>query len=414
MPRLRLEEPPQRGKTTGAPLRFKERKKVERRTRGPPPPPPWAARAARSKRVLQTDSGRKRSTFLSPDEQASMLMQYAALPTDKRQRSAPLKKLCRQYNVSESLPRRHAGILKKSKKLPTRKGKAGRPKAVTPECEQQLIAVLKEHAYDLTFRQIEELTGISATTAWRHMKTTPGWRVTSKSCKPYLTDDNVQARLKWARSNRTNRWKHHVDVDEKWFYVYSHSGKLKLPPGTEKPRTPMKSKRFIGKIMCLIAIGRPSPGNCGLIGCWRVTEPHIYKRRTEYRGVVYNAGDSRRVDANMDSAKWLEMIKNDVLPAIASKAPDTKFIQWDNATPHTAENAKEVANLLLQYGLTRVVQCPNSPDTNALDLGFNKSLDSRLPRVRSYDLDEFERQIVAAFGLSRGHGPQAGVQSGKK
>ena len=42
-------------------------------------------------------------------------------------------------------------------------------------------------------------------------------------------------------------------------------------------------------------------------------------------------------------------------------------------------------------------QCAQSPCTNTLDLGFNKSLDSRLPKIRSFDLDAFEQQILDAF-----------------
>ena len=33
-------------------------------------------------------------------------------------------------------------------------------------------------------------------------------------------------------------------------------------------------------------------------------------------------------------------------------------------------------------------QVPNSPATNACDLGFFKSMDSRLPRLRSFNLDK--------------------------
>ena len=32
-----------------------------------------------------------------------------------------------------------------------------------------------------------------------------------------------------------------------------------------------------------------------------------------------------------------------------------------------------------------------------MDLGFNKSLDSRLPKKRSFDLDKFEDQILEAY-----------------
>ena len=34
-----------------------------------------------------------------------------------------------------------------------------------------------------------------------------------------------------------------------------------------------------------------------------------------------------------------------------------------------------------------------SPDTNALDLGGNKSRDSRMPRHVEYDIDAFERRM---------------------
>ena len=35
-----------------------------------------------------------------------------------------------------------------------------------------------------------------------------------------------------------------------------------------------------------------------------------------------------------------------------------------------------------------------SPCSNTLDLGFNTSLDSRLPKKRSFDLDKFEDEIL--------------------
>ena len=38
-----------------------------------------------------------------------------------------------------------------------------------------------------------------------------------------------------------------------------------------------------------------------------------------------------------------------------------------------------------------------SPCSNTLDLGFNKSLDSRLPKKRSFDLDKFEDEILEAY-----------------
>lgn len=42
-------------------------------------------------------------------------------------------------------------------------------------------------------------------------------------------------------------------------------------------------------------------------------------------------------------------------------------------------------------------QEPNSPCTNTNDLGFYNSMDSRLPKRRSFNLDELEKQCVQGF-----------------
>ena len=56
---------------------------------------------------------------------------------------------------------------------------------------------------------------------------------------------------------------------------------------------------------------------------------------------------------------------------------------------------------MVQIGPQIVVKDHDAPraltETNTLDLGFNKSLDSRLPKIRSFDLDAFEQQILDAF-----------------
>ena len=44
-----------------------------------------------------------------------------------------------------------------------------------------------------------------------------------------------------------------------------------------------------------------------------------------------------------------------------------------------------------------VPQEAQSPETNCNDLGFYKSIDSRLPKMRDFDLDKFEEQILDAF-----------------
>ena len=62
----------------------------------------------------------------------------------------------------------------------------GRPVHIKGEVLQQLLDTLEENAYDLTFAQLEEETGIPATTIKDYFKRTKGWTVCSKSCKKYV------------------------------------------------------------------------------------------------------------------------------------------------------------------------------------------------------------------------------------
>ena len=93
-----------------------------------------------------------------------------------------------------------------------------------------------------------------------------------------MTEAHKEARLAWAKENLENEWYDRVDLDEKWFYITFGGGRLKMPAGEERPKTRLKSKRFVGKIMVLTAVtGRRGNFN-GILGSWRVAKPFIYKR----------------------------------------------------------------------------------------------------------------------------------------
>ena len=79
--------------------------------------------------------------------------------------------------------------------------------------------------------------------------------------RPLLTEAHKGARLAWAKETL---------VDEKWFYVTSSGGRLILPAGEERPKTRLKSQRFVGKIMVLTAVTRPRGNFNGILGSWRV------------------------------------------------------------------------------------------------------------------------------------------------
>lgn len=409
MPRLQTGEPRQQGISTGG-LRLHGANSPRKKKQEPPPAPLGANRASRARAAAAEPLiPTVRGGALTKDRQAKLILEYKELPPKKRQGSRGLGTLAKKYGVHIKYAAALTKKLKESNKLADRKGVGGQNLRITPEVEKEMISVLEENAYDLTFVQLEEKTGIPASTACRHMKKMKGWRVSSKSCKPHLTDKHVKARLHFATKNKKNKFKCWVDIDEKWFYVYSHSGKLKLPPGVDKPRTPIKSKRFIGKVMMLIAIARPEPRHSfdGKVACLRITKDFEYSRRTEYprgSGIYYEKGDTRRVDDTMDGDKFAEMLTEEVFPAIREKMAFAKTVtvQWDSAGGHgIASLTNKIKDELPapspnepEIRLADPPQAAQSPDTNTLDLGFNNSLDSRLPKTRSFDLDAFEQQIL--------------------
>ena len=66
------------------------------------------------------------------------------------------------------------------------------------------VTLLYSHAYELTYDQLEELTGIPHTTIWRYCKKHK-FRTVSKGTRPLLDDANKAARLKWARDNESSK-----------------------------------------------------------------------------------------------------------------------------------------------------------------------------------------------------------------
>eukprot|EP00966_Prymnesium_polylepis_P248468 5744968-Prymnesium_polylepis.3 len=207
---------------------------------------------------------------------------------------------------------------------------------------KMLRSILEEHAYELTFRQIKEKTDIPKSTVQRWMKWNK-WRQVAKGTRPYLTDENMQGRLRWAQENKDNDWLDHVDLDEKWFYVWSNRVKHKLPPGVKRIKSPIKSKRYIGKIMQLTAIARPRPEHKfdGLVGCWRVCERRPALRGDSRTGL--KKGDLLTEDKNMDGPRFEKMLREDVIPAIRTKMKWAKVVtlQFDNAPGHHSPHARQ-------------------------------------------------------------------------
>jgi len=78
-------------------------------------------------------------------------------------------------------------------------------------------------------------------------------------------------------------------------------------------------------------------------------------------------------------------------------------LQFDNAPGHrtgadiSAALKKAMKGMPGMPGIVFVEQIAQSPCTNLCDLGFFRSIDSRLPKLRSFKLTEFIKQIHDAY-----------------
>ncbi|KAL1499265.1 hypothetical protein AB1Y20_011475 [Prymnesium parvum] len=149
MPRLKVREPSQHA----------ERKAVvtPRAEKGPPSS---RTRSAPQRAVTPTpQSRRKQRVFLSKDQQALLLVRYLELPKNKKRKAAALDELCKEFDVCKNYPALLLKRLKEEEKLPVRDGVGGAPERITEEQEVLLVNTLETHAFELTYRQLETLTG---------------------------------------------------------------------------------------------------------------------------------------------------------------------------------------------------------------------------------------------------------------
>ncbi|VFQ61114.1 unnamed protein product [Cuscuta campestris] len=89
----------------------------------------------------------------------------------------------------------------------------------------------------------------------------------SNAIKPYLTDANKVARLRFCLNQverdsmplqpRFNSFHNVLHIDEKWFFMSKTSQRFYLLPDEVDPYRTCKSKRFITKVMFLCVVGRP-------------------------------------------------------------------------------------------------------------------------------------------------------------
>lgn len=312
MPRLVTDSPPQHGARTG----------TAGGKRGPAEPLPRSKKAPRT-RVAQNNH-RKKPVFPSPSSQAAIATRHKDLQKlKKKARKVASRKLAEEFGVGPRYAKNVASKIKKKAPLATKK-RSGRPVAIGPEEELLIIETLKAHGFTMRFVDLAKETGIPAMTINDFMRKHK-WRQVKRGIRPHLTEANIKARLEWAEELKDDKFDVQVDIDEKWFYVWSDRITAKLPPGQERPKSKMKSKRNIPKIMVLTAIARPRPEHHfnGLVGIWRVCDRRFAKINRKPSG-EHPQGLQKGVtviteDKSMDGPRFVKMVREQVIPAIRQK-----------------------------------------------------------------------------------------------
>lgn len=351
----------------------------------------------------------KTKVFLTEAQQASLIARYAAIQSGDGSKGS-VADLAKEFGVNRQLPQRLFDAAKSGEKpAASRKGVGGRPPTIGPEEAEMIESELRAHGWDMSYAELEQATGISSSVIhrWYQKEVAAGrWRTVGKGYRPLLSDQHRSSRLSFAKENKRNKWFRHVDIDEKWFYATSMRRKLKVPVGTPRPTIPVTSKRYIPKVMVLTAIARPSSKHNfdGKVGCWRVCDMVEAQRNSKN----HKRGDLVAKDVNMDGPKFRKMMIQQVFKAIREKMSwaDQVTVQFDNARPHTSKDVtrylKSACNDKGKDGKSRVKisildQPAQSPDTNCNDLGFYASLDSQMPKRRSFNVDKLYGEVRTAW-----------------
>jgi hypothetical protein len=239
--------------------------------------------------------------------------------------------------------------------------------------------------------------GISKTTIHRIYRNDKVIIKHTNNIKPSLTDQNKFFRVMYCfdkvngiRENGNNYfYSSHFDVhlDEKWFFITQTQQKMYLVEGEEGPERSVRNKAHIIKVMFLCAVARPrfdSNGVCtfdGKIGMWPFTSKQPAKRTSVNR----KAGTIETKLVNVTYEVYLDYVLNKVIPAIKAVFPRqhnrgiTIRLQHDNAPSHFREDDPAWRHMVSQevnWNFTLPEQPANSPDTNILDLGFFRSIQS--------------------------------------
>ena len=241
-----------------------------------------------------------------------------------------------------------------------------------------------------TYRSTAKAMGVSLNTVQRMLLQKDVCRIHTSSLKPTLTEENKMSRMELALSlvdkNNPSKFENMEDlihVDEKSFYLTKDGQRFIIAADEEEPYRHVQHKSFLTKVMFLCAVARPrydTNKNAwfdGKIGIWPIGKWEPAKRKSKKRAKGTPVWKNQLINRDV----YHEYLIQKLLPAVKEKWPRNNAkirLQQDGAKSHILEDDTEFKAVVQQIGLNLTVftQSPNSPDTNILDLGFFRAIQS--------------------------------------
>ena len=262
-----------------------------------------------------------------------------------------------------------------------------------------------------TYRSTAKAMGVSLNTVQRMLLQQDVGHIHTSSLKPTLTDEKKVSRMELALSfidkNNTNTFENMEDlihIDEKWFYLTRDGQCFIIAVDKDEPYRHVLHKSFLMKIMFLCAVARPRYDTNkntwfdGKIGIWPIGKCEPAKPSLKKRAKGMPVWKNQCIMQDV----YQEYLIQKLLPAIKERWPMNNGriqLQPDGAKSHILDDDKEFKEAVDKIGLilTMYTQSPNSPDTNILNLGFFRAIQSFNNDCPAND-EELIKSVQKAYG----------------
>ena len=232
--------------------------------------------------------------------------------------------------------------------------------------------------------------GVSLNTVQRMLLQKDVCQVHTSSLKPTLMEENKMSRMElvllFIDKNNTSKFEDMEDfihIDEKWFYLTKDGQCFIIAADKEEPYRHVQHKSFLMKIMFLCPVARPrydTNKNAwfdGKIGIWPIGKWELAKWSSKKCAKGTPVWKNQCITRDV----YCEYLIQKFLPAVKERWPRNNrriWLQQDGAKSHILQDDVEFKEAVEQIGLnlTMFTQAPTSPDTNILDLGFFRAIQS--------------------------------------